>query len=131
MYSFHGAQEIQVFSDKKIIKSKAVGSTSPEEVRWLAGVIVERTNAWKDIGWGYIVDISEMTPVTPEISEELVEMHKKLEEAGCKAMAFVDFGAFVISAQARNHQHKSKTGIKNGHFKSEEEATKWIEKIIN
>lgn len=130
MYSIHGVQEIHVHSDKRVIKSGATGSTNVEEVRWLADKLVEYAEPWKECGWGYLVDIGDMTPVSSEISKELVELHKKLEEIGCKAIAFIDPDVFVIAVQAKNHQRKSKASYKEKHFRTEAEAFAWLEKIL-
>lgn len=131
MYSLHGTQQIYVHSDKRIIKSGAVGETTLEEVRWLEGKMLEYAKPWQESGWGYLVDIEMMTPVSPDISKELVEFHKKLEGAGCKAIAFIDPGAFAIAAQAKKHQKKSKASYKEKHFKTEEEAIAWLVKVLN
>lgn len=131
MYSLHGTQQIYVYSDKRIIKSGAIGETTVKEVRWLADKMVEYAKPWKETGWGYLVDIAEMTPVSPEVSQELIELHKKIEEAGCKAIAFVDSGAFMIAVQAQKHQMKSKVSYKEKHFKTEKDAMIWLRKILD
>lgn len=131
MYSLHGTQQIHVYSEKRIVKSSAVGTTNVEEVRWLAEKMLGFTREWKDCGWGYLCGIGDMTPVTPDVSAELIEFHKRLEEAGCKAIAFVDPDAFVIAAQAKKHQKKSKASYKEKHFKTDEEAVAWLEKILD
>ena len=130
MYSLHGAQQIHVYSEKRVIKSSAVGATNVEEVRWLKDKMLEYAADWKDCGWGYLVGIEEMTPVDVDVSKELIELHKKLEQAGCKAIAFVDPDAFVIAVQAKKHQRKSKASYKEKHFKTDEEAFAWLEKIL-
>ncbi len=130
MYSVHGAQEIEVFSEERVIKSRAVGATTVEEVKWLADATLSYASEWKRRGWAYIVVINEMYPVTADISAELVEFHKRLEKAGCRAIAFVDGGAYVISAQAKRHKRKAKTASVEGHFRTEEDAFEWIEEIL-
>lgn len=130
MYSVHGVQEIQVYEEKRVIKSRAVGSTTVEEVKWLSDTLISYAERWKESGWAYIVVIKEMYPVTAEVSVELVELHKNVETAGCRAIAFVDAGAFIISAQAKKHQRKSKAVYKERHFKTEEEAFEWMESIL-
>ena len=125
-----GAQTIETYTGKKYIKSGAVGATTAGEVRWLTEKLVSLSAAWKSSGWGYIVDIGKMSPCTPDVSEELVNLHKQLSAAGCKAMAFVNFAAFITGAQAKEHQKKSNTVIQEGTFKTEEEAIKWLDTII-
>ncbi len=127
----HGAQTIDTYAGKKVLKSGAVGSTTVEEVKWLTEKLVSLSVAWKSTGWAYIVDISSMSPVTPDISQELVNLHKKLAASGCKAMAFVNFASFITGAQAKEHQKKSNTLIQEGQFRTEAEALKWIDTIVH
>ena len=103
----HGAQIVETYPGKRVIKSGAVGATNAEEVKWLTEKLVSLAASWKAQGWAYIVDISKMSPVTPDVSEVLVDLHKQLSAAGCKAMAFVNFAAFITGAQAKEHQKKS------------------------
>lgn len=130
MFSVRGAQRIYVYEEQRIIKSCAVGTTTVEEVMWLSEKMTDYAAAWKECGWGYIVGIGEMTPVSPEISVELVELHKRIEIAGCKAIAFVDPDAYVIAVQAKNHQKRSKASYKEKHFRTEQEAFDWLQKIL-
>jgi len=130
MKKTHGAQTVETYPGKRIIKSGAVGATNAEEVRWLTQTLVSTAAPWKSSGWGYVCDITKMSPVTPDVSAELVGLHKQLTAAGCKAMAFVDFGSFVTAAQAKQHGQQSKTGIQEGHFKKEEDALAWINTIL-
>lgn len=127
----HGVQTVNTYDNgKRVIKSGAVGSTNVEEVRWLTEKLVSLTSAWRNTGWGYVVDISAMAPCTPEVSRELVGLHRTLAAAGCKAMAFVNFAAFITGAQAKEHQKKSNTDIQEGHFRTEEDALKWLGTVI-
>lgn len=130
MKTTFGVQTVETFAGKRIIKSGAVGSTTVEEVQWLTKTLATNAAAWKRTGWAYICDISKMSPVTPDISKELVNLHKVLEESGCKAMAFVAAGALFTDAQAKVHQKQSHAAVQEGHFKSEAEAIAWIETII-
>ena len=126
----HGAQVVETLPGKKIIKSGAVGATTVEEVRWLTNTLVTVSAAWKLTGWAYIVDISKMSPAAPEVSKELVNLHKQLTAAGCRAMAFVEGNAFMLAAQAKQHQKESHAVIREGHFRTEAEALKWVETIV-
>ena len=71
-----------------------------------------------------------MSPASPEVSEVLVTLHKRLADAGCKVMAFVNFASFITGAQAKEHQKKSNTGIIENTFRTEEEAMTWIETVL-
>ena len=127
----HGAQVVETIPGKRIIKSGAAGATNAEEVRWLTSKLVSTAAPWKASGWAYIVDISKMAPAAPEVSKELVNLHTQLTAAGCKAMAFVEGSSFVLAAQAKEHQKQSHAIIKEGHFKTEAEALKWIDTILH
>ncbi|MBR2927610.1 MAG: hypothetical protein IKC24_00430 [Oscillospiraceae bacterium] len=126
----HGAQVVETIPGKRAIKSSAAGATTAEEVRWLTNTLVTNSAGWKAAGWAYIVDISKMAPAAPEVSAELVNLHKQLTAAGCKAMAFVEGSAFILAAQAKEHQKQSHAVISEGHFRTEVEALKWIDTII-
>ncbi len=130
MESKYGVQTVNTYPEKRIVKSGAVGATNADEVKWLIKTLVSSSSAWKHSGWGYICDITKMSPVDPETSAVLVDLHKALSDAGCKAIAFLDFCSFVTGAQAKEHQKKSNTGLQEGHFRSEADAVKWIEDII-
>ena len=126
----HGAQVVETIAGKRVIKSSAAGATTAEEVRWPTSKLVNTSAPWKASGWAYIVDITQMAPASPEVSAELVDLHKKLTAAGCKAMAFVEGGAFMLAAQAKEHQKQAHTVIQEGHFRTEAEALAWIDTII-
>lgn len=127
----HGAQIVETIPGKRAIKSSAAGATNVVEVKWLTEKLVSTSAPWKASGWAYIVDISKMAPATPEVSKELITLHSKLTAAGCKAMAFVEGAAFVLAAQAKEHQKQSHAAIQEGHFRTEAEALKWIDTIIH
>lgn len=126
----YGVQVVETIPGKRAIKSSAVGATNVEEVRWLTGKLVSASAPWKASGWAYIVDIRKMSPATPDVSKELVTLHTQLTAAGCRAMAFVEGSAFVLAAQAKEHQKQSHAVIREGHFKTEEDAMKWIDTIL-
>ena len=127
----HGVQKVETIPGKKIIKSGAVGTTNVEEVQWLTHTMKSLAEPWQTSGWAYIVDITKMDPVSPDVSAELVNLHKVLGDANCKAMAFVDYCAFVTAVQANQHQKQADNGIPQAHFKTDEEAIAWIETIIS
>lgn len=127
----HGAQTVETIPGKRAIKSGAVGATTAEEIRWLVQQLTTLSGAWKTSDWAYVVDITKMAPAAPEVSAELVTLHKTLTAAGCKAMAFVEGGAFMLAAQAKEHQKQSHAVIQEGHFRTEPEALAWIDKILH
>ncbi len=127
----HGAQTVETIAGKRIVKSGAVGETNIEEIQWLTKTLLSSASAWKSSGWIYMVDISKMSPVAPEVSAELVNLHKDLTAAGCKGMAFIEGASFFTAAQAKQHQKQSHTQIMEGHFKTEEDAIKWVDEILS
>lgn len=126
----HGAQTVETIAGKRAIKSGAVGATNVEEIRWLITQLTTLSGAWKTSGWAYVVDITKMAPAAPEVSAELINLHKKLTAAGCKAMAFVEGGAFMLAAQAKEHGKQSHAVIQEGHFRTEAEALAWVDTIL-
>ncbi len=125
-----GAQKVETYNGKRVLKSGAVGATNVEEVKWLIATLSQYSAAWKLSGWAYVCDISQMQSATPEVSHELVGLHKLLATSGCKAMAFVEGASFFTAAQAKEHQKQSKAAVMEGHFRTEAEALKWVDTII-
>ena len=130
MKQVFGAQTVETIAGKRIIKSGANGATNVEEIKWLIKTLIAFSAPWKNSGWVYMIDITKMAPASPEVSKELVNLHGALLGAGCKGMAFVEGSAFVLAAQAKNHGQQAKTGIREGHFKTEAEAIAWIDTFI-
>ncbi len=126
----YGVQTVETIPGKRVIKSGAVGATNVAEIRWLTNQLVSLSAAWKTSGWVYMVDISQMAPAAPEVSAELVELHKKLTVSGCRGMAFVEGAAFYLAAQAKQHQKQAHSVIQEGHFRTEADALKWIDTIL-
>jgi len=75
----HGAQVVETITGKRVIKSSAAGATNVEEVKRLTNRLVATAAPWKTAGWAYIVDISKMAPATPDISKQLINLHKQLK----------------------------------------------------
>ena len=127
----HGVQTVETIPGKRVVKSGATGATTVEEVQWLTKQLVTFSAPWKTKGWIYMVDISKMAPATPEVSKELINLHKALTTSGCKGMAFVEGAAFVLAAQAKQHQKQAHTVMHEGHFRTEADALKWIDTILH
>jgi len=127
----HGAQTVETIPGKRAVKSAANGATNAEEIRWLINTLVSASMPWKTSGWAYVVDITKMAPATPDVSKELVNLHTQLTAAGCRAMAFVEGGAFFVAAQAKEHQKQSHAAIIEGHFRTEAEALAWVDTVIS
>ena len=67
---------VDVITGKAIVKSAKVGTATADEIKWLTNQLLFHSAKYKNSGWAYIVDVSKMNPVTPDISVELVNMTK-------------------------------------------------------
>lgn len=126
-----GAQTIETISGRKIILSTGVGKTNAEELTWLTENVLKDAAQWKNSGWAYIADCSNMKPVGPSEVGLLVNMTKAFVEAGCKAFGFAEGHSVMLKVQAKKNTEMSKTGVLEGHFATVEEALDWIKEEVN
>lgn len=122
----NGAQTVEVISGRNIILSSGVGKTNVEEIKWLAQTVLAEAASWKNSGWAYIADCSEMDPVTPAEGSELVIMTQQFVDAGCKAIGFAEGFSIMLKVQAKKNTERSNTGVAEGHFATVDEALAWI-----
>ena len=127
----YGVQTVETIPGKRVIKSGAVGATNVDEIKWLIKQLAALSSAWRMTGWVYMIDITKMAPAPPEVSAELVNLHKQLTTSGCKGMAFIEGSAFYVAAQAKQHQKQAHTVMQEGHFKTEADAMKWVDTILH
>lgn len=126
-----GAQSVEVIPGRRIILSAGVGKTNSEELLWLTDTVLAEAAAWKNLGWAYIADCSQMHPVSPTESGVLVTMTQKFVEAGCKAFGFAEGKSIMLKVQAKKNTERSNTGIAEGHFETVEEALAWLKNDVN
>lgn len=126
-----GAQTIEVVPNRRIVVSTGVGKTNAEELVWLTKNVLEDAKDWKNSGWAYVADCSNMKPVGPSEIGYLVDMTKAFVEAGCKAFGFAEGHSVMLKIQAQKNTEMSHTGVKEGHFATVEEALDWIKKEEN
>lgn len=126
----NGAQTVEVIPGRRVILSAGVGKTNIEELKWLTETVLNEAKAWKYTGWAYIADCSQMDPVSPAESGELVIMTKKFVEAGCKAFAFAEGHSIMLKVQAQKNTERSQTGVKEAHFATVEEALDWLKQEV-
>lgn len=131
MAKVNGAQSVEVIPGRNIVYSAGVGKTNIDELVWLTDVVLESAAAWKNSGWAYVADCSQMKPVTPAEGGQLVEMTKKFVDAGCKAFGFVDGNSIMLKVQAQKNTQRSETGVLEGHFATKEETLAWIKEEVN
>lgn len=126
MAKTNGAQTVEMIAGKKIVLSRGVGKTNVDELKWLSDTVLASAASWKQSGWAYIADCSQMSPVSPTEGGELVTMTKKFVEAGCKAFAFAEGSSIMLKVQAQKNTQRSETGVLEGHFATVEEALAWL-----
>lgn len=128
MAKVNGAQSVETILGRKIVLSKGTGKTNIDELKWLTETVLASAKAWKSTGWAYIADCSEMSPVSPSESGELVKMTKAFVEAGCKAFGFAEGSSIMLKIQAQKNTERSETGVLEGHFATVEEVLEWLQK---
>ncbi|MBQ9765232.1 MAG: hypothetical protein IJW18_03435 [Lachnospiraceae bacterium] len=131
MAKVNGAQSVEVIPGRKIVLSAGVGKTNVDELLWLTDTVLAEAAAWKNSGWAYIADCSQMLPVGASESGELVKMTKKFCEAGCKAFGFAEGKSIMLKIQAQKNTERSATGVLEGHFATVEEVLTWLKDEVN
>lgn len=127
----NGAQSVETIPGRRIVLSAGVGKTNIDELKWLTETVLSSAKLWKNTGWAYIADCSQMSPVSPAEGGELVTMTKKFVEAGCKAFAFAEGNSIMLKVQAQKNTERSQTGVAEAHFATVEEALAWLKKEVN
>ncbi len=127
----NGVQSVKVVPGRRIVVSVGVGKTSVEELKRLTQTVLNSARSWKQSGWAYVADCSQVAPLTPAEAGELVVMTKRLKDAGCKALGFAEGRSVMLKIQAQKNTERSETGIAEGHFATVEEALDWLQKEIN
>jgi hypothetical protein len=126
-----GTQSVSTILGSRIVKSSAIGRTNIEEIKWLTETILTISKQWETQGWGYLVDISHMAPVTNEESEALIKLHILVAQSGCNFLAFVDKKSFMTATQAQQHSKISNTNTEKRHFRKEDEAINWLKERLS
>lgn len=127
----NGVQSVEVVPGRKIVISVGSGKTSVDEVKKLTDTVLDCAKNWKQSEWAYVADCSQVEPVTPAEAAELVVMTRKLVEAGCKALGFVEGKSIMLKIQAQKNTQRSATGVAEGHFATMEEVLEWLQKENN
>ena len=93
--------------------------------------VLKHATSWKATGWAYIADCTDMSPVGPKESGQLVKMTKAFAEAGCKAFGFAEGKSQMLKIQAQKNTQMSETGVAEGHFATVEEVIEWLKKDLH
>lgn len=126
----NGAQSVELIPGRKIVLSAGVGKTNVDELVWLRETVLAEAAAWKQSGWAYIADCSQMSPISASESGELVTMTKMFVEAGCKAFGFAEGKSIMLKIQAQKNTERSQTGVIEGHFATVEEVLDWLKNDV-
>ena len=126
-----GTQSVETIPGRKIVLSACDGKTNVDELKWLTETVLAEASAWKQSGWAYIADCSQMSPITASDSGELVSMTKKFVDAGCKAFGFAEGKSIMLKIQAQKNTERSQTGVIEGHFATVEEVLEWLKNDIH
>lgn len=127
----NGAQSVETIPGRRIVLSAGVGKTNVDELIWLRETVLAEAAAWKQTGWAYIADCSQMSPISASESGELVTMTKMFVEAGCKAFGFAEGKSIMLKIQAQKNTERSQTGVIEGHFATVEEVLDWLKNDVN
>lgn len=127
----NGAQTVETIPGRKIVLSTGVGKTNIDELKWLTDTVLAEAAAWKNTGWAYIADCSQMSPVSPAEGGELVTMTKKFVDAGCKAFGFAEGSSIMLKVQAKKNTERSQTGVIEGHFATVDEVLEWLKNDVH
>ena len=130
MVKKNGAQSVEIIPGRKIVLSAGVGKTNVDELIWLRQTVLAEAAAWKNSGWAYIADCSQMSPISASESGELVTMTKMFVEAGCKAFGFAEGTSIMLKIQAQKNTERSQTGVTEGHFATVEEVLDWLKNDV-
>ena len=127
----NGAQTVNTVIGRHIVLSSGVGKTNVDELKWLTETVLSEAKSWKNTGWAYVADCSNVKPVTPAEAGELVIMTQKMVDAGCKALGFVEGKSLMLKIQAQKNTERSATGVAEGHFETLDEVLDWLKKEVN
>lgn len=127
----NGAQSVETIQGRRIVLSAGVGKTNIDELKWLTETVLAEAEAWKDTGWAYIADCSQMSPVSPAEGGELVVMTQKFVDAGCEAFGFAEGKSIMLKIQAQKNTERAHTGVTEGHFATVEEVLEWLKNEVN
>ncbi len=125
-----GVQSVKVVPGRRIVISAGSGKTSVEELKKLTETVLESAKHWKHLGWAYVADCSQVAPVSPAEAGELVNMTKKMVEAGCKALGFAEGKSIMLKIQAQKNTERSATGVAEGHFATVDEVLDWLKNEV-
>lgn len=123
-----GCFKIWMDPERKIIYSRGTGVAHAHEIEWLYETIVEFSKEWSDNEpWAYMAFIESLQQVSPKGSSRYVDLHKNLEAAGCKYIAYIEGNSYEVSVQSYKHKQMSQTpSTVNKYFTTKDEGLAWF-----
>ena len=123
-----GCFKVWTDSDRRIVYSRGHGIAHAHEIEWLYETIEEVTKDWQDDkGFAYMAFIEDLQQVSPKGSTRYVELHKTLEAAGCKCIAYIEGNSYEVSVQSYKHKQMSQTPATiNKYFATKDEGLAWL-----
>lgn len=114
---------------RRIVYSRGTGIAHAHEIAWLYETIEEFSKDWSDEkGFCYMAFIEDLNQVSPKGSIQYVELHRCLENCGCKYIAYIEGNSYEVSVQSFKHKQMSNTPLtENKYFPTKFEGLKWFE----
>ena len=118
---------------RRIVWTEGIGKAYPEAVQKVTEFVLAKAKGFGPGKWAYMPGIEKMDPIIDtETQKCFAEMHKKCEEAGCVAFAFISGGMAAIKVQSkRHHQQSHTTGIITEHFRTAEDGLMWLKESFD
>lgn len=115
-------------SDRHIVYSRGEGIAHAHEIEELYENIAILAKEFPEgESWAYMAFIEELQQVSPKGSSRYVELHKTLEAAGCKFIAYIEGNSYEVSVQSFKHKQMSQTpGTINKYFATKDEGLAWF-----
>lgn len=114
---------------RNIVMTFGSGIWTTEHVKALLGDVLKVGRRFGG-KWAYIADPTGIDATIPkEVSAEFIRLHKKVEEEGCTAIAFLDGKTAIMQKMSQMHQDSSASKLLVGHFEEETEALDWLHSI--
>ena len=121
----------ELMPGRNIVIGTGKGKSNADEIEAFTEEVLEVVEDWRDSGWGYVADCTNITPVSAAESQALIVLTRRFVEAGCKAFGFAEGSSIMLKIQAQKNTERSHTGVTEGHFATVEEVLDWLKKDIH
>lgn len=123
-----GCFKIWADEERNIVYSRGTGVAHAHEIEEMYKTLVEfAKNFPEGSSWGYMAFIEDLQQVSPKGSSRYVDLHKTLEAAGCKYIAYIEGNSYEVSVQSYKHKQMSQTPATiNKYFATKDEGLAWF-----